>query len=248
MSNEDSSAKKVWKFYDDEWAGKPLEGTFVASQDEIDWITGQFINFGDTGKGLDLVIEMEAVQFEVINEDASFTEQFQSTVGTVGDSPFDYLDDEQQTAHDLEFGEVYVNGKLVEAKAKSLPEFSDEGIHVVTYDITDDIMNDDTANSRHQEQMDEFLALFEVVKPEGYAVHLAPRKERYSNGDLYCMKVIKRKSDGTLFGYEYSETRGDEYCDSNGEKYGLNGKNRYAYVWLPVKAFTITGYVLDSAL
>jgi hypothetical protein len=249
MSNEDSSAKKVWKFSYEGWAGKLLEGTFVASQDQIDWITGQIINFGDTGKGLDLVIRMEAEQFEVINDDAGFAEQFKTTVGTVGTSPFDNLDDDQFIAHELEFREVYVDGKLVKAsKPKTrLPEFSDEGIHVVTYDITDDIMNDDTANSRHQEDMDKFLSLFEVVKPEGYPVHLAPRKERYSNGDLHCMKIIKRKSDGTLFGYEYSETHGDEYCDSNGEKYDLNGKNRYAYVWLPVKAFTITGYVIDSA-
>jgi hypothetical protein len=249
MSNEDTSAKKVWKFSYEGWDRKRLEGTFVASQDEIDWITGQVINFGDSGKGLDIVIRMESDQFEIVSEDESFAEQFKATVGTTGVSPFDNLDDEQFVAHELEFREVYVNGQLVKVSSttKALPEFKDEGIHVITYDITDDIMIDDTSNSRHQEEMDKFLALFEIVKPEGYAVHLAPRKERYSNGDVNCMKVIKRKSDETLFGYSYSEARGDEYCDSNGEKYGLNGKNRYAYVWLPVKPFTITGYAIDSA-
>lgn len=249
MSNVDSEAKKVWKFSYEGWDRKRLEGTFVASQDEIDWIIGQVINFGDAGKGLDIVIRMESEQFEVINEDSTFAEQFKSTVGVVGTSPFEMLDDEQFAAHDLEFGEVYVGGKLVKvSKPERRPdEFVDEGIHVVTYDITDDIMIDDTANSRNQEEMDKFLMLFEVVKPQGYAVHLAPREERYNNGDVNCMKIIRRKSDGTLFGYKFSESRGDDYYDSNGEKYGLNGKNRYAYVWLPVKAFPITGYVIDSA-
>jgi hypothetical protein len=191
---------------------------------------------------------METDLFEIINEDPSFAEQFKNTVGTTGTSPFDNLDEEQAAAHDLEFGEVYVNGVLVKAQKPKPPvkEFSDEGIHVVTYDITEDIMNDDTANSRHQEEMDRFLSLFEVVRPEGYAIHLAPRKERYSNGDVDCMKVVKRKSDGSLFGYKYSEARGDEYYNSNGEKYGLD-KKRYPYVWLPVKPFVITGYVIDSA-
>lgn len=240
MSNVDSEAKKVWKFSHEGWAGVLLEGTFVARQDEIDWITGQVINFGDAGKGLDIVVRVESDQFEVVNNDCNFANQFETTVGVAGTSPFEMLDDEQFAAYEREFGE----GDTEEEPAG---EFADEGIHVVTYDITDDIMIDNTANSRDQEEMDRFLSLFEVVKPQGYAVHLAPRKERYTNGDVNCMKIIQRKSDGSLFGYEYTESQGDRYCDSNGEKYGLNKNNRYAYVWLPVKAFTITGYEIDSA-
>lgn len=249
MSSVDSESKQVWKFSHEGWAGVLLEGTFVASQDEIDWITGQVINFGDAGKGLDIVVRVESDQFEIVNDDADFANQFKTTVGVVGTSPFEMLDDEQFAAYDLEFGEVYVNGKLVKVSKPAPPvhEFVDEGIHVITYDITDDIMMDETRNSRQQEEMDKFLTLFEVVKPEGYAVHLAPRKERYTNGDVNCMKIIKRKSDGAIFGYEYAESQGDAYYGSNGEKYGLNKNNRYAYVWLPVKPFTITGYALDSA-
>lgn len=240
MSNVDSEAKKVWKFSCDEWESNPLEGTFVASQDEIDWITGQVINFGDAGKGLDIEVRMESDLFEVINDDADFANQFKATVGELGDSPFDMLDDEQFASYELKFGEGNVDEELV-------GEFVDEGTRVITYDITDDIMIDDTANSNEQEEMDRFLSLFEVVKPQGYSVHLGPRVDRYGNGDLDCMKIIKRKSDGALFGYRYTETRGEEYVDINGEQYGLGSKYRSAYVWLPVKPFIITGYTLDAA-
>lgn len=240
MSNVDTEAKKVWKFSYEGWDRKRLEGTFVASQDEIDWITGQVINFGDAGKGLDIEVLMEPDLFEVINDDADFANQFKATVGELGDSPFEMLDDEQFASYERKFGED-------NAEEEPVGEFVDEGTRVITYDITDDIMIDDTSNSRDQEEMDRFLALFEVVKPQGYAVHLGPRVDRYSNGDLDCMKVIKRKSDGALFGYRYSETHGEDYIDFNGEQYGLGSKYRPAYVWLPVKPFTITGYTLDAA-
>lgn len=240
MSSVDSESKQVWKFSHEGWAGVLLEGTFVASQDEIDWITGQVINFGDAGKGLDIVVRVESDQFEIVNNDSNFATQFEITVGVVGTSPFEMLDDEQFASYERKFAEGNADEEL-------FGEFVDEDIHVITYDITDDIMMDETRNSRQQEEMDKFLTLFEVVKPEGYAVHLAPRKERYTNGDVNCMKIIKRKSDGAIFGYEYAESQGDAYYGSNGEKYELNKNNRYAYVWLPVKPFTITGYALDSA-
>lgn len=249
MSNAESGMEKVWKFSYEGWDRKRLEGTFAASQDEIDWITGQVISFGDAGNGLNIVIRMEADQFEVVNEDADFAEQFATTVGTTGVSPFNMLDNEQWAEHDLEFGEVRVNGKVVEVtKPQAKPEeFVDEGTRVVTYDITEDIMIDDTENSREQEGMDKFLSQFEIVKPQGYMIHLSPRVERYTNGDLDCMKVIKRKSDGSLFGYRYTETRGDTYFDFNGGLYDLGSKYRPAYVWFPVKPFTITGYELSEA-
>lgn len=239
MSNVNSEVKKVWKFSCEEWESNPLEGTFVASQDEIDWITGQVINFGDAGKGLDIEVRMESDFFEVINDDADFANQFKATVGELGDSPFDMLDDEQFASYELKFGEGNVDEELV-------VEFVDEGTRVVTYDITDVIMIDDTTNSRQQEAMDKFLSQFEIVKPQGYMIHLSPRVEMYTNGDLDCMKVIKRKSDGALFGYRYVETRGEKYVDFNGGLYDLGSMYRPAYVWFPVKPFTITGYELSK--
>lgn len=249
MSNVDST-KQVWKFSYEAWNGNLLQGAFVASQEQIDWIIGLAINFGDlANKGLDVVARMDSDYFEIVNEDAAFAEQFATTVGTTGTSPFDMLDDKQFIAHELEFGEVRVNGKVVKVTKPEAPleEFVDEGTRVVTYDITDDIMIDDTANSRQQEAMDKFLSQFEIVKPQGYMIHLSPRVEMYTNGDLDCMKVIKRKSDGALFGYRYIETRGETYVDFNGGLYDLGSKYRPAYVWFPVKPFTITGYELSEA-
>ena len=101
---------------------------------------------------------------------------------------------------------------------------------------------------------DEFNELFEIVKGTRLA------KEDYYQG-ITVMALIRRRSDGRLFGYErfddiskhsknsFHEANGDEHgfqydealeveTDADGETDDMNE----VYVWLPVQPFTITGY------
>ena len=257
MGKEDLEVKKLWKFSYEAWNGNLLQGTFVASQEQIDWIIGLAINFGDlANKGLDVVARMDSDYFEIVSEDEEFVKQFKKNLGgVVGMSPFNELDDEQLAEYDLEFGEVYVNGKLVRV-SKPEPrrdEFVDEGIHVVVYGLMEDIImydpedgSDGNDDEFHQEEMDRFLSQFEIVAPDSDSIHLSERIQRFNNGEIHCMTVIMRLSDGALFGYRYYTNDDDTYWDANGKKYGFD-KKRATYVWLPVKPFTMIGYHLDTA-
>ena len=88
---------------------------------------------------------------------------------------------------------------------------------------------------------------------------MADPNEGFYQG-IEVMAVIKRKSDGRLFGFQYwtpiakySETE----IEPNGEEVGLpfevpdgfDWNNDYypsAYVWLPIEPFTITGYKITK--
>ena len=102
--------------------------------------------------------------------------------------------------------------------------------------------------------IEEFREQFEIVK----GTHLA--KEDYYQG-LRVMALIRRRSDGRLFGYEYFDDiskHGDgTFNEPNGDKHGFDydesletepGEDgetddmNEIYVWLPVQPFTITGY------
>lgn len=62
--------------------------------------------------------------------------------------------------------------------------------------------------------------------------------------------VIRRKSDGKLFGYPYWTSiskHGEPYIQDNGEHHGFEDSEAAVYVWLPVEPFTITGYKVTEA-
>jgi hypothetical protein len=83
-----------------------------------------------------------------------------------------------------------------------------------------------------------FLAEFEVVGNR----QLGNPKPDYYQG-LEFTAVIRRKSDGKLYGYDYWEDiskHGEAYVEDNSWEFGL--ENGVLSVWLPVEAFTITGY------
>ncbi|KQO98407.1 hypothetical protein [Leifsonia sp. Leaf264] len=100
-----------------------------------------------------------------------------------------------------------------------------------------------------------FLELFDVVKPTGYFL-ADPNADFYQGLDV--MAVIRRKSDGRLFGFKYWTSIAkypDTSIDPNGEDHGFEfdfdsaanhdwEKDHIAsvYVFLPVEPFTITGY------
>lgn len=124
--------------------------------------------------------------------------------------------------------------------------------------------------------MDKFNELFERVKGPGKSDNfLANPDEDWYQG-IAVMAVIKRKSDGRLFGYEYwtpIAKYGDAHYEANGGDHGFlspwddaytpvgfEGEEpvakhadgdeddpTYVWVWLPVEPFTVTGYCFPAA-
>lgn len=111
--------------------------------------------------------------------------------------------------------------------------------------------------------IDQFNELFEVVEGPG-GKWLA--KTDYYQG-LTVTAVIRRRTDGRLFGYEFWDdisNNGEAEIESNGGKHGFGDYTDYrdewclthdgetddlneVYVWLPVEAFTMLGYRVPGA-
>lgn len=108
-------------------------------------------------------------------------------------------------------------------------EWASEVLYDVTYSGT--------------ENLEKFNEQFETVHGD----FPANPDEDYYQGMLF-MSLIRRKSDGRLFGYERWEMLA-KYDDApqaepNGWDYGFETDDD-VYVWLPVEPFTITGYKIS---
>lgn len=111
-------------------------------------------------------------------------------------------------------------------------------------DVIHDVMWSET------EHIDEFEAQFEIVSGH----HLADPRESFYQG-VEFMALIRRRSDGRLFGYPYwspiaKHAEADE-VEPNGDEHGFEATFNDDYteyvdgpfwVWLPVETFVITGY------
>jgi hypothetical protein len=102
------------------------------------------------------------------------------------------------------------------------------------------------------ENIDAFKAEFEIDSKD----HL--RAEDYYQVITF-MRVIKRKSDGRLFGYPFDAAPGNYAMEvedySNGEDHGFEYewdaeaddiKCGQVWVWLPAEPFVITGYRIQD--
>lgn len=100
----------------------------------------------------------------------------------------------------------------------------------------------------HTPHSAEFQAEFEIVSGN----HLGDPKEDYYQGVTWTA-LIKRKSDGRLFGFHYWEPvskHSEAYFESNAEEHGIetehdedyNTIGGRVYVFAPVREFTVTGY------
>ena len=183
---------------------------------------------------------MEPEHFVVVTDDSQITTLFKEK-GDTGLSPFSCLDYKQYNEFEVLFGTSCVEGIEVQLDEKPVEEFNDEGNRVITFDITESIVDADPASASNTEEMERFLLQFELIRPKKDRVHLAQEVEEYGNGDIHCMSVIRRRSDGKMFGYPYTNSRGDRYLESNGKWQGVTDE-RTSYVWLPIMPFTITGY------
>jgi hypothetical protein len=75
---------------------------------------------------------------------------------------------------------------------------------------------------------------------------LGDPKETWYQGVTFTA-VIRRKADGKLFGYQYWEAvakHGEPYVEANGYEFDDAGDSDF--VFLPVAAFPITGYVIQK--
>jgi hypothetical protein len=100
---------------------------------------------------------------------------------------------------------------------------------------------------------DEFQGLFEIVSGH----HLGDPKEDYYQGVTWTA-LIKRKADGKLFGFSYwkpvAKHNADTYFESNAEEHGIeteydedyNPVGGEAFVFMPVREFTVTGYEVEQ--
>lgn len=109
--------------------------------------------------------------------------------------------------------------------------------------------------SEFPETRDKFLEQFDVVGSELFG---DPDEDFYQG--IKFITVIKRKSDGRMFGYEHWEPvakHADPELEPNGEEHGFdwdipdnfNWDDDYfpnVYVFLPVEPFTITGYQIKE--
>lgn len=101
------------------------------------------------------------------------------------------------------------------------------------------------------EQIEAFNAAYELVKNGG-------RDEFHTDGDLYqgstLMRVIRRKSDGKLFGFSYWQgggKYGEANIEPNGDDHGFPGKYDFQdgvdedeawYVFRPIELAPLPAY------
>lgn len=134
----------------------------------------------------------------------------------------------------------------------------DEGHRVIIYDELAESVIYDTLGFPDDESgeagEDAFKEQFELVKSVRGFFLANPRDVFYQGVDV--MRVIRRKSDGALFGFQYwtpiakhteavVEPNGDEHGFEFDVPDGFDWDNDYypaPYVFLPIEPFTIVGY------
>lgn len=115
------------------------------------------------------------------------------------------------------------------------------GEAIVYGDPEDWTWDEDYDSNTDSVTLEYFQENFEVVKGK----HLGDPKESWYQGVNFT-RVIRRKSDGKLFGYAYWEPvakHGEIYVEANGDEHGYGYET---YVFLPVELFTVTGYQVQE--
>lgn len=100
--------EKIYKFEVSGRSGS-LESVFAATEEQIAWIVGKDIWFGDVwGKHSSVSLTMETQDFTVVTEDPTAVKTFKEIIKLTGDCPFNYLEDEQLDEYDALFPEEEV--------------------------------------------------------------------------------------------------------------------------------------------
>ncbi len=86
--------KKLYKFYCDFGRMGSLEGVFVKEESDIKSIIGKEVYFGEClGKHSEVYLTIEKKHLQELSDNLEVIKVFEENIGTVGYSPFDYLDE-----------------------------------------------------------------------------------------------------------------------------------------------------------
>jgi hypothetical protein len=100
--------QKIYRFEAEAGSDK-LQSDFVACDEEIAWIVGREIRFGDaSGKQDSVSLTMKPEYFTVVSDNPVyigdfkdvFTENFNETISSTKDCPFNHLNEEQRKEYE----------------------------------------------------------------------------------------------------------------------------------------------------
>lgn len=94
---EAANPEKLWKFYWDCGRQGSVEGTFVATQAEIDAAIGAQVYFGEIlGKHSEVYGSLDAADLTLLSEDQSFIESWKNLSADTGYNPLEYLEENEE--------------------------------------------------------------------------------------------------------------------------------------------------------
>lgn len=236
---------QVWKFSHGTGKSK-IEGTFPETQEAINWIIGKTATFTNLKtENLTTHIFLEEKHFTKVDSDRTFARQFKELIGATGSNPFDNLNEEDTEDYDNKFGE----NRPLDTKPV---QYVDGNTQITTYGLTSWLLEDDTHGySQDPAEMDRFLSEFELINKDGEIIP-SQAAERYDYGARHCIKVIRRKIDGKLYGLEYIIDPNSNDIFNTGENIfdcyetADGPQKRKGYIWKPVTPITIQGYELTK--
>lgn len=85
--------EKIYKFAAVDFTSNTIiESYFPATTDEIDWLLGKNIDFGEVwGKHPAVTITMDTDHFTVVSTNPAFVTSFKEDIGIIGSCPFNNL-------------------------------------------------------------------------------------------------------------------------------------------------------------
>jgi hypothetical protein len=98
---EDTSRRGIYRFYWDCGRQGDLHGILSATEDEIDFIVGKNIHFGEVlGKHSEVFGKVEAEDLKLVSDNPVDVEVFDRLSLSNGFNPFDYYDSDQELEDD----------------------------------------------------------------------------------------------------------------------------------------------------
>lgn len=141
------------------------------------------------------------------------------------------------------------------SKDTSFKYFINEEDRIVVYDhfaeavVYNNLEEDEDESDEYNESIKAFIAMYEVLSngQSYYCQFMTEQNPDFGEG-MTVMSVIRRKSDGRLFGFSHWANGGYSSMEPNGDDHDLEDVEdddtcaSSIYVWAPVEPFVITGY------
>ena len=98
--------KKIYKFAADFGRMGDLEGVFVSTDEDLEFLYGEEIYFGEVlGKHSEVILTLEPEHITEVTDDAKFIELFEQYDLANGFNPFDYHEGNEQDGEDDDYDE-----------------------------------------------------------------------------------------------------------------------------------------------